>query len=631
MAKVLVTDTNLTNIGNAIRSKNGSSTKYKPSEMANAIESIQTGIEANMQTWNQIPTLVKKYLDEVTYDSSDYSTSQIANYAPSTADVTNTYPIGANVNVSSGTLDRNGFEMSVSSGTINLVNDIPNEITEYTVANNGVVTQVGTLKPTGSLRQIKCATANVRDLGGWKCDGGTIKYGKLFRGGEFQSADLDIFLNQLGIKHELNLRGYSEGMEEAVTDLRNHVGFTCPDKYTWYTIDSSYKETWKEILRCVFDCAIKNKPLFFHCSAGADRTGTVACIIEAILGVSQSDLDKDYELTCFNKGVDTDDHARRRNESEWQGLINQINALTVGSTFRDKVINWVASLGFTQDEINSFRKAMIDGTPSDITLSLSTYTITNTLNNASNDNSLNSITQYQPYEANITPTDGYIIDSVSITMGGKDITASVFDGKQTFPNAKVTSNLTGCTSSNQKNVAMLGQSYVAFITTNEGYTLDGATVSLTMGGVDVSKYYSQGKIAIPEVTGDLVITISAVESAPETAPITWTVGKNCTYAVGSACKVSDSSAYMIADKIPVEVGKTYTFTCEWGAAGGGAVYFIGINDSDVVTEKYKWVSSKSGTVSYSWTPTLSTTKYLRLRTYSSESERMLKVTELAVS
>lgn len=43
MAKVLVTDTNLTNIGNAIRNKNGTSTKYKPSEMAAAINAIVTG------------------------------------------------------------------------------------------------------------------------------------------------------------------------------------------------------------------------------------------------------------------------------------------------------------------------------------------------------------------------------------------------------------------------------------------------------------------------------------------------------------------------------------------------------------------------------------------------------------
>ena len=41
MSKVLVTESYLTDIGNAIRSKNGGSTKYKPSEMANAINNIK--------------------------------------------------------------------------------------------------------------------------------------------------------------------------------------------------------------------------------------------------------------------------------------------------------------------------------------------------------------------------------------------------------------------------------------------------------------------------------------------------------------------------------------------------------------------------------------------------------------
>lgn len=42
MSKVLVTESYLTDIGNAIRAKNGSTTKYKPSEMANAINGITT-------------------------------------------------------------------------------------------------------------------------------------------------------------------------------------------------------------------------------------------------------------------------------------------------------------------------------------------------------------------------------------------------------------------------------------------------------------------------------------------------------------------------------------------------------------------------------------------------------------
>ena len=43
MSKVLVTESYLTDIGDAIRSKNGGSTKYKPSEMAAAIKSLTGG------------------------------------------------------------------------------------------------------------------------------------------------------------------------------------------------------------------------------------------------------------------------------------------------------------------------------------------------------------------------------------------------------------------------------------------------------------------------------------------------------------------------------------------------------------------------------------------------------------
>lgn len=43
MAQVLVTEQHLSNIADAIRSKNGEVTTYKPGEMANAIDAIETG------------------------------------------------------------------------------------------------------------------------------------------------------------------------------------------------------------------------------------------------------------------------------------------------------------------------------------------------------------------------------------------------------------------------------------------------------------------------------------------------------------------------------------------------------------------------------------------------------------
>ena len=52
MAKGLVTDTYLTDIANAIRAKNGTSTQYKPSEMAAAITNLPTGGGADFEITN---------------------------------------------------------------------------------------------------------------------------------------------------------------------------------------------------------------------------------------------------------------------------------------------------------------------------------------------------------------------------------------------------------------------------------------------------------------------------------------------------------------------------------------------------------------------------------------------------
>lgn len=76
----------------------------------------------------------------------------------------------------------------------------------------------------------------------------------------------------------------------------------------------------------------------------------------------------------------------------------------------------------------------------------------------------------------------------------------------------VTNDLTGCTNSNQAGSVTKNGRYTATITPSIGYTLAGASVSITMGGVDItSSAYSNGSINIASVTGALVITIEAEE------------------------------------------------------------------------------------------------------------------------
>ena len=72
--------------------------------------------------------------------------------------------------------------------------------------------------------------------------------------------------------------------------------------------------------------------------------------------------------------------------------------------------------------------------------------------------------------------------------------------------------LTNCYSSNTSATAKIGAAYTAIISPDPGCTLTGATVSITMGGTDVTGFYSNGAINIPNVTGDLVITVTAMSA-----------------------------------------------------------------------------------------------------------------------
>ena len=75
---------------------------------------------------------------------------------------------------------------------------------------------------------------------------------------------------------------------------------------------------------------------------------------------------------------------------------------------------------------------------------------------------------------------------------------------------QVSNTLTHCSSSNAATSVTKNGSYSATITAASGYTLTGATVSITMGGTDItSTAYSNGTISIASVTGALVISISA--------------------------------------------------------------------------------------------------------------------------
>ena len=509
MAYVKTDAQHYSDIADAIRAKKNSADKYKPEQMAQAIRDISGGKET--LSWHQCPEAVRNYLAAASAAYSDTNVTVIDQYAPAKGSqlVSNTKPIGYTID------------------GVTFYDNEPNVATPFATAN-----KAGTLTALDALRWINTTPTtpaagskynrgeNCRDLGGWACDGGTIKYGMLVRGSEPNPADRDLMVDKIGIKTEVQLLPLSEQATDYKMKSAWGIDWAGNDTESTsvYTLNDS-KELWKKLLEPILDSVIHAKPVFFHCGIGADRTGMIASALEGLLGVSRADIDMEYELTNFTFGWQSLSGGiyRSRTYTGYVAIMNQLANVPLlyglTDTFRNRWISFALSCGIGIDKINAFRAACIDGTPEVIVINVPTYTVTNTLTNVSNSNAAQSVEEYQSYVASLTPTSGRLIDSVRVTMGGTDITSQVFNGTAATMLFSVTQNLTNCSSSYSREVTEGGTAFTATLTADVGYTLNAVTI--TMGGVDVSQYYSGGTINIPSVTGNIVITATAVETAKE--------------------------------------------------------------------------------------------------------------------
>lgn len=122
----------------------------------------------------------------------------------------------------------------------------------------------------------------------------------------------------------------------------------------------------------------------------------------------------------------------------------------------------------------------------------------------------------------------------------------------------ITNNLSKCTTNNKVTSVDKNTSYTAIITANAGYTLSSITV--TMGGVDVtSTAVTENTINISSVTGNIIITANAISSSGDKevdiSNVTWVNGY-----INSSGTVRDSNAGQVSDFIQLESGVTYDIT-----------------------------------------------------------------------
>ena len=165
---------------------------------------------------------------------------------------------------------------------------------------------------------------NFRDLGGWKTENGkTVKYGLTYRSATLKESSGKA-LSDLGVKTEIDLRAdaeYAQSMLPEKYGIRflqagiMQGDYVLKDKSFYASLtpeqieekrhsEAAFKQEYADALYKAFKLyTIKeNYPILFHCTSGADRTGTFAFLLNGMLGVSVEDLYRDFELTCFAMG-----------------------------------------------------------------------------------------------------------------------------------------------------------------------------------------------------------------------------------------------------------------------------------------------------------------------------------------
>lgn len=406
-------------------------------------------------------TAIATYLTEsAVYSPNDYDVTKVPTSLSGTPyDTPNTttidLPIGSSKVILYDTAAKTEQVISVSGSTYTITNLIPNRVYAYTVRNSsGTMLSYGTVKATGHIRMIDGGenTFNIRDLGGWTCDGGKTKYGLIYRGAELNgavslnSSQVDFFKNVLGIRDEIDLRNpTSTGVGSGALGLGvDYVNIYT--NYSPYALQDLYRQERVDIIKRIAKNIKEKKVTYIHCSAGADRTAIICTFIEAICGVSQNDIDRDYELTAFAYDTNNNRLSTRTRNNAWLNghrvMINgdgtenysypYINNME-GSSFQDKIVRFLLRSGVTIDELNDIRFGLIDGNPSKLTNPYGTATVTSTLSHVVIDNPATTITKYQPYEATLVDEDLYKITSLSITMGGVDASSYYSNGKLSIP------------------------------------------------------------------------------------------------------------------------------------------------------------------------------------------------------
>ncbi len=211
------------------------------------------------------------------------------------------------------------------------------------------------------------STGNIRDIGGYAAAGGKkVKQGMVYRGAVPSNAMLTD-IKTLGIKLELDMRDEVKDIHHPFTRGLLIPGAQyqyLPGAQYWSNpslsngLDSSYKSNLVKAVKLFANKS--NYPIYFHCYSGLDRTGTLAAILECLLGVSKEDVYRDYEMSYLSS-----DSKSAVNNGAFDSKIQQFDTMykTIlnydPSNMASATEKFLIASGVTAQEIASIRSILL--------------------------------------------------------------------------------------------------------------------------------------------------------------------------------------------------------------------------------------------------------------------------------
>lgn len=236
-----------------------------------------------------------------------------------------------------------------------------------------MVSEVGTFR-TADLAprwiEIEGRVKNIRDFGGRKTvDGRRVRQGMIFRGqglndnsndgcvpgrNRLMAEDVIYLRKTLGIRTDLDLRTPLETALMKTSPLGKSVKLILHSSEQYKGIFTPEgKRNVAENFRVFTDR--DNYPIYFHCIAGADRTGTLAYLLNCVLGVSRHDAETDWESTFYP--------AFPKERDGILGEVHFYNGISAygkaDDTWQHRVELYLLDCGITKKEIDIFREIML--------------------------------------------------------------------------------------------------------------------------------------------------------------------------------------------------------------------------------------------------------------------------------